>query len=132
MDDIWKILECCWKHEPSDRLSIDSVLHRLEEALKFWTLFSPVMVEDTEVSEVLQILPSNTFPMPPQPHCLDVSLSQSPAQTAMILDRKKNKVSTETLKGGDSTSPVEYLNNVCLYIILTSPMLNLYAASQHT
>ena len=130
-DDIWKILECCWNHEPGDRPSIDSVLHHLEEASKFWTPFSPLTARGTEVSEVLQVLPSNVFPMPPQLHHLDASLSRSPAQTATIMNRKEYKVSTETLKGGDSTWPVEYLDNVRLYIILTSSVLNLYVASQH-
>ena len=36
-DDIWKILEDCWKAKPGDRPRADRVLQRLEEASKFWT-----------------------------------------------------------------------------------------------
>lgn len=42
---IWGILEHCWKREPSDRPSINSVLQCLEEASKFWTPPSSSLME---------------------------------------------------------------------------------------
>ena len=47
-DDIWKILECCWKPEPGDCPSIDGMLQCLVEASRFWTPLSPALTgEDT-------------------------------------------------------------------------------------
>ena len=31
-DSLWDMLECCWKFQPSDRLSIKDILHHLESA----------------------------------------------------------------------------------------------------
>lgn len=36
-DDIWRILECCWKPVPGDRPRIKDVLECLEEASRSWT-----------------------------------------------------------------------------------------------
>jgi len=36
-DDVWGILERCWKPEPGDRPSVRRVLRRLKKASKSWT-----------------------------------------------------------------------------------------------
>ena len=36
-DDVWDILERCWKPNPDDRPSVEDVLCRLEEASRSWT-----------------------------------------------------------------------------------------------
>jgi len=43
-DDVWEILERCWKPKPGDRPSIDYVLQQLEEASSFWAPPSPLMM----------------------------------------------------------------------------------------
>jgi serine/threonine protein kinase len=43
-DAIWHILEDCWKHEPSDRPSIDRVFECLDQASDSWTPFLPPFV----------------------------------------------------------------------------------------
>ena len=35
-DDVWDILEHCWKPKPGDRPSVECVLRRFEEASKSW------------------------------------------------------------------------------------------------
>ena len=40
-DDIWGILEVCWKPRPSDRPSIEEILECLEKASRSWTPPSP-------------------------------------------------------------------------------------------
>jgi len=42
MDDIWGILESCWKPAPGDRPTVDRVLQCLEEASGFWTPLPPL------------------------------------------------------------------------------------------
>ncbi|KAF9781123.1 kinase-like domain-containing protein [Thelephora terrestris] len=37
-DDVWEVLEHCWAPEPQNRLSIEDVLHCLEESSEFWML----------------------------------------------------------------------------------------------
>jgi len=44
-DDVWGILESCWKSEPGDRPTIDRVLQSLEEASGFWTPLPPLSPE---------------------------------------------------------------------------------------
>ncbi|KAF9643933.1 kinase-like protein [Thelephora ganbajun] len=41
MDDVWDILERCWKPVPGDRPSIEDVLHCLEKVSSSWTSPSP-------------------------------------------------------------------------------------------
>lgn len=54
-DGIWEILENCWKHQPSDRPSVDNVLNPLEVASNSWTpLEGPQGVDP----------PQRTFPDP--------------------------------------------------------------------
>ena len=36
-DDLWRIVERCWKHEPGSRPSIEGVLQCLGEASRVWT-----------------------------------------------------------------------------------------------
>ena len=43
-DDIWSILEHCWKASPGDRPSVEHVLQCLEEVSKSWALLSPQML----------------------------------------------------------------------------------------
>jgi hypothetical protein len=35
-DDVWRMMECCWKQESSERLGIAVVLKGLNEATRFW------------------------------------------------------------------------------------------------
>jgi len=52
-DEVWSITERCWKHQPSDRPSIDCVLQCLEEASRLWTPFSSLMTEGPQVEDSL-------------------------------------------------------------------------------
>jgi len=48
-DEVWSILERCWKHEPSDRPSIDCVLQCSEEASRFWMPLSSLVAVGPQV-----------------------------------------------------------------------------------
>lgn len=43
-DDIWSILECCWKPRPADRPNIKEVFRCLEKVSRSWTPSSPQAV----------------------------------------------------------------------------------------
>ena len=45
-DDIWAMLECCWKPNPGDRPTIEGVLQHLEGASRSWTPPSPRTMTD--------------------------------------------------------------------------------------
>ena len=51
-DDIWNLLQHCWKPSPGDRPSIKDVLHRLEEVSVSWTPPAARLITDalTETS----------------------------------------------------------------------------------
>lgn len=50
-DEIWDLLQHCWKHEPSDRPSVDHVLESLTKASDAWTPpSSPAMDPQTDDS----------------------------------------------------------------------------------
>ena len=44
-DNIWNLLQCCWKPSPDDRPRIEDVLDRLEEASKSWTPPPPQIID---------------------------------------------------------------------------------------
>ena len=50
-DDIWRVLERCWKSDPGDRPSIGCILQCLKEASRFWTPISPLSVDDSQVTD---------------------------------------------------------------------------------
>ena len=49
VDDIWNILESCWKPTPDNRPRIKDVLHRLEEVSRIWT--PSQMVADPQITD---------------------------------------------------------------------------------
>ena len=48
-DEIWDLLERCWKHEPSDRPSAQDVFECLDMASKEWESFSPLAMSQQGV-----------------------------------------------------------------------------------
>ena len=55
-DDGWKIIDRCWKPNPCDRLSVEAVLHYLEEASRTWTppqtvIFLPGIDPHAQISD---------------------------------------------------------------------------------
>ena len=49
-DDVWNILEQCWKARPADRPSIEDVFWCLEKVSRSWTPPSPQAVADSQTS----------------------------------------------------------------------------------
>jgi len=49
-DEVWGILEHCWKPNPSDRPSAERVLQCLEEASRFWTPLFTLTVGDPQIA----------------------------------------------------------------------------------
>jgi len=74
-NEVWGILECCWKSTPGDRPRVKDVLQCLNNASRFWTPPSPRTVPSLPATDS----PARTFDLSAE-ECMDEGETSSPPQ----------------------------------------------------